>query len=101
MTDKQPEALRLADHLEHFRSFPKDLEAAAELRRLHAENVALRAALRQHIRTHQVPDEHWDPEKEADRLMGETLKQAAGTVGHGGVAARDQAIAALNGRIKG
>ena len=38
MTDiKKPEALRLADHLEHFRSFPDDLAAAAELRRLHAE----------------------------------------------------------------
>ena len=42
MTDKQPDALRLADHLERFRSFPDDLEAAAELRRLHAENEALR-----------------------------------------------------------
>ena len=37
-----PEALRLADHLEHFRSFPDDLAAAAELRRLHDENEALR-----------------------------------------------------------
>ena len=32
-----PAALRLADHLERFRSFPDDLAAAAELRRLHAE----------------------------------------------------------------
>ena len=36
----QPEALRLADHLEQFRSFPDDLAAAAELRRLHTENEA-------------------------------------------------------------
>lgn len=39
MTDKQPYALALADHLEQFRSFPNDLAAAAELRRLHAELV--------------------------------------------------------------
>jgi len=31
----QPEALRLANHLDLFRSFPDDLAAAAELRRLH------------------------------------------------------------------
>lgn len=35
---KQPEALRLAQHLEQFRSFPDDLAAAAELLRLHAES---------------------------------------------------------------
>ena len=43
----QPEALRLADHLERFRSFPDDLAAAAELRRLHTENEAKDALLRQ------------------------------------------------------
>lgn len=42
----QPEALRLADHLERFRSFPDDLAAAAELRRLHAEVERLSEALR-------------------------------------------------------
>ena len=42
----KPDALRLADHLERFRSFPDDLAAAAELRRLHTENEALRKALR-------------------------------------------------------
>ena len=42
--DKQPDALALADHLEQFRSFPDDLAAAAELRRLHDENEALKAA---------------------------------------------------------
>ena len=36
----KPDALRLADHLERFRSFPDDLAAAAELRRLHTENEA-------------------------------------------------------------
>ena len=44
-TKMVPEALRLADHLERFRSFPDDLAAAAELRRLHAENEALRAEI--------------------------------------------------------
>ena len=33
---QQPEALRLAQHLEQFRSFPDDLAAAAELRSQHA-----------------------------------------------------------------
>ena len=46
-TKMVPEALRLADHLERFRSFPDDLAAAAELRRLHTENEAKDALLRQ------------------------------------------------------
>lgn len=50
MTDKHPEALRLADELEEpLCDFPDpttlEAEAAAELRRLHAENQALRAKL--------------------------------------------------------
>ena len=40
MSDK-PEALRLAEHLERFRSFPDDQAAAAELRRLHEVNQEL------------------------------------------------------------
>ena len=47
MKPEQPLALVLADHLERFRSFPDDLAAAAELRRLHAENEAKDALLRQ------------------------------------------------------
>lgn len=43
---KQPEALRLAEHLESFRSFDADQAAAAELRRLHAENAELIQELR-------------------------------------------------------
>lgn len=48
-TKQQPEALRLADHLERFRSFPDDLAAAAELRRLweaqaHANKVVHKLA---------------------------------------------------------
>ena len=47
MTDKQPEALRLADELEEpLHDFPEpttlESEAAAELRRLHSENETLR-----------------------------------------------------------
>ena len=39
MTDKQPEALRLADRLEQYEPKTQALfDAAAELRRLHAEN---------------------------------------------------------------
>lgn len=41
---EQPEALRLAEHLEKFRSFPDDLTAAAELRRLHSRVQELEAA---------------------------------------------------------
>ena len=33
----QPEALRLADWLDNYRTTPVDAQAAAELRRLHAE----------------------------------------------------------------
>ena len=40
MTTEQPLALVLADHLERFRSFPDDLAAAAELRRLHQHELA-------------------------------------------------------------
>ena len=45
MSEKQPETLRLAEHLERFRSFPDDQAAAAELRRLHEVNQALLAEL--------------------------------------------------------
>ncbi len=48
MTDKQPEALRLAEQMEDGRwQGMNDLLAATELRRLHEENEALRAALAQ------------------------------------------------------
>ena len=45
MSNNQPEAMRLADHLERFRSFPDDLAAAAELRRMHEANQELLGAL--------------------------------------------------------
>jgi len=41
MNDKQPEALRLADALEE-KEYPPRRAAAAELRRLHAENAELK-----------------------------------------------------------
>jgi hypothetical protein len=76
-----PKALALADMIEEdpmttwgYREASHD--AAAELRRLHAENEALRAALRQHIRTYQVDDQHWAPEEEADRLLAMALARA-------------------------
>ena len=45
MSDK-PEAIRLAEHLEAFRSFPDDIAAATKLRRLHEVNQELLEALR-------------------------------------------------------
>ena len=45
MTDKQPEALRLADEFEATKSY-LGAKAAAELRRLHSVNVELRLSLR-------------------------------------------------------
>ena len=44
MSDK-PKAIRLAEHLEAFRSFPDDIAAAEELRRQHELNQALLAEL--------------------------------------------------------
>ena len=42
---QHPEALRLAQHLEQFRSFPDDLAAADELRRQHARIAELEQRL--------------------------------------------------------
>lgn len=85
-----PEALRLADHLERFRSFPDDLAAAAELRRLHTENEAKDALLRQALKAleycrsgedcHPTPtSEAIDALKERHRrtIMTDKLRQAA------------------------
>ena len=46
---QKPNALRLAQHLEQFRSFPDDLAAADELRRLHARVQELEAAQAQRV----------------------------------------------------
>lgn len=45
MTDKQPEALRLADFLKCYSTMSGHHEAAAELRRLHEVNADLIDAL--------------------------------------------------------
>ena len=63
MTDKQPEALRLAELLDLFGCDANDLKAAAELRRLHEVNAELVEALRlmniecQHLH-HAKKDQH-------------------------------------------
>ena len=49
MTDKQPEALRLAELLELYGCDSTDLKAAAELRRLHEVNVELVEALKEMV----------------------------------------------------
>ena len=47
MTDKQPEALRLAEHLEQFwADYDQEYKAAKELRRLHEVNAELLEALK-------------------------------------------------------
>jgi hypothetical protein len=47
MTDKQPEALRLADEFDtEWKNVERCVEAAAELRRLHEVNAELVKALR-------------------------------------------------------
>lgn len=71
MTDKQPEALRLAEAFSGLRRFSPEhfalLEkAAAELRRLHEVNAELVEALRVVIRG--VPDT-WDGVKQAKAVL--------------------------------
>ena len=52
MTDKQPEALRLADILAtHYDIYCDAAEAAAELRRLHAQNAKILEALQMNAQT--------------------------------------------------
>ena len=58
---EQPEALRLAEYLDHFRSFPDDLAAATELRRLYAENKSLR----EQIDWVQIQPDEYEREMEA------------------------------------
>ena len=83
-TDHIPDAgkmmptLELADHLERFRSFPDDLAAAAELRRLHTENEAKDALLRQALEALEYcrsgEDCHPTPTSEAIDALKERLK---------------------------
>jgi hypothetical protein len=65
MTNEQPLALKLADWLERSWKFydEQHMKATAELRRLHAENEALREALTEERRVRllgQEPDVHWE-----------------------------------------
>jgi hypothetical protein len=67
-------ALRLAEELESFPLAAAD-HAADELRRLHAENDKLKAALRRVIRTYMVADEAWGHDAEVERIyQQEVLK---------------------------
>ena len=67
MTDKQPEALRLADELDKTLDFQtRAWSAARELRRLHEVNAELVEALRVVIRG--VPDT-WDGVKQAKAVL--------------------------------
>ena len=65
MTDKQPEALRLADLLE-INDTPLNMTAAAELRRLHEVNAELMEALGTVIRG--VPNT-WDGVQKAKVVL--------------------------------
>ena len=75
----QPEALRLAEALDELDaqfSHPGLCgDAAAELRRLHAENEALQKALRRVIRIYRVDDQTWNPEAEVERIYQMEMKK--------------------------
>ena len=76
MTDKQPEALRLADQLERMSlSTPWDKKAAAELRRLHEVNAELVEALSGVIRG--VPDT-WEGVQKAKAILDKAKGQNNG-----------------------
>jgi len=79
MTDKQPEALRLADAfgIPHWTGLPIALhvEAAAELRRLHEVNAELVEALSVIICG--VPDT-WDGVKQAKVILDKTKEKNNG-----------------------
>ena len=75
MSNKKPEALRLAEHLERFRSFPDDQAAAAELRRLHEVNQELLEAL-QKIAGNTYDE--WTNGAEAARIARAAIAKATG-----------------------
>ena len=74
MTDKQPEALRLADEFDATKSYLGS-KAAAELRRLHEENAELVEALSVIICG--VPDT-WDGVKQAKVILDKTKEKNNG-----------------------
>lgn len=76
MTNKQPEALRLADQLERMSlSTPWDKKAAAELRRLHEVNAELVEALSVVIRG--VPDT-WEGVQKAKVVIDKSKEKNNG-----------------------
>lgn len=75
MTDKQPEALRLADVLMEEGDSWWDYAAAAELRRLHEVNAELVEALCVVIRG--VPDT-WDGVKQAKAVLDKAKEKNNG-----------------------
>jgi nucleoside-triphosphatase THEP1 len=77
-----PKALLLADALERIviidevgSNNPMAKDAAAELRRLHAENEQLKAVLRRVIRTYMVADDAWDHDAELERIYQREMKK--------------------------
>lgn len=72
MTDKQPEALLLADKLEA-KDFPPRRAAAAELRRLHEVNAELVEALRDILSWEENEEMTWYTKARAalDKATGE------------------------------
>jgi len=71
MTDKQPDALRLAELLDLFGCGATDLKAAAELRRLHEVNAELVEAAKLALVAFRG---HWNMDKTArDRAAHDLL----------------------------
>lgn len=93
-TEAQPEALRLADHLESFRSFPDDLAAAAELRRQHTEIEQIKAGLSE---TNQMNEQLRNQNTEVDtacaKLEAELIQQT------NRAASAEQQVLALTKRL--
>ena len=86
MTDKQPEALRLADELKSYVGRPVCTEAAAELRRLHERETELAARLGETIPALEEAAAELDRLHELNVELVEALKTIAlfnpGTVTH-------------------
>ena len=89
MTDKQPEALRLADWLELHAIDGMERKAAAELRRLHATNKELLEALKaseEKLRAWEyIVEGEWgelrsEEEMEADRAWSEQVYAARAAI---------------------
>jgi hypothetical protein len=89
-----PKAVQMADELYRYGSLNDPNDAADELRRLHAENEA----------AHAVGIRQEQELMECEALLRQALEalewvEPSGTTGHGGVQARQQAIAALRDRL--